>query len=79
MLSDEHGVATKGCLLTVICNVGGRKAFGDKILGVCKRYGQAFVVQVGQVFALEVKAAAKARSGKCGKEFVQVSHKGLCQ
>lgn len=60
MLGGENGVTVKGRLFAVICNICRRKAFGDELLGMREYDGHAFAVQVDQVLALEVKAAAKA-------------------
>ncbi len=74
MLGDKYRVATHRRLLAIIENDGGSKAFGDETLGVGERLRQPFAVQISEIFAAQVKAAAKARFGQCGKEFIQISH-----
>ena len=61
MLGDEHRVAAKRRLFAVIGDDRRRKPLGDEILGVGEHHGQAFALQVGEVFSPQVKAVAEGR------------------
>ena len=67
VLCDEHRMAAERRLFAVIGDDRRGKAFGNEILSVGEHYGQAFAVQVGEVFPLQLEAAAESRFGQGGE------------
>lgn len=74
MLGDEHRVAPERGLFAIVGDDGGRQTLGDEIFGVIQDHRQALVVQVLEIFWVELEAAAKTGSCQCGKKIVQVTH-----
>lgn len=77
MLGNEYRVSAIWSLFAVIGDERWHQAFGNEILGVREHQGQAFVMQIGEVFAPQLETAAKDRFGQCSEEVVRVFH--ACQ
>ncbi len=74
MLRNKYGMTAERSLLAVVGDVRGGQATGDEFPGMGKHNSQAFAFQVIKILALEVEAAAEARSGQRAKQHIHISH-----
>lgn len=74
MLGHKYRMAAEGCSLAIVGDPSWLQAFGQKILCMLKHGRQAFLLQVCQLFALQVESPAKSGFLQRGKYLIQWFH-----
>lgn len=63
VLGKEYGMASHGCLLSVVRNNGWSESFGDEVFCVSADGGQTFLGDVLFVFLRQMKSTAEVGLG----------------
>lgn len=63
VLGNKNRMPAKRGLFTIIENKSRGETFADEVLGMGKHSGQAFGMQIDQLFATKLKTAAEGRFG----------------
>lgn len=74
MLRHKHRMASHGCLLAIIGNVGGCQPVGNKVFCMIQNRGQAFLLQVLQVFGIQAKTRTKPGPLQRLEQLIDLSH-----
>jgi len=74
MLSDEHRMASKGRLFSIVRRVRSAEARGDEIARVVEHRGESLRSEVFSLARSQMKAATKVGCGKPGEDVVERIH-----
>lgn len=74
MLRYKYRMSTHGRLLAVIGNHCRGQSLRNKVFGMVKDGGQAFLLQVMQVFIIELKTGAEPGALQGLKQGIQFAH-----
>jgi len=77
VLGNEYGMASHGCLATVVARLSRCQPLDDELPPVLEDHRQCLFLEIGPVFRTQAKAPTKLAAGEGCEEIVYVAHGGL--